>query len=134
MRFFRKRPSSSALSASAPTLYVALLTAAPTNASTGATITEANYTGYARVATTGSSWNASTGTSPATVSNSAAITFPACTGSTSTVTYFALLDSATLGAGNMICWGALSSSLAISNGITPSFAGGSPGQLTVTVD
>jgi hypothetical protein len=117
--------------ASRPTLYVALCTAAPTDASTGSTITEATYTGYARVSTATTDWNAATGTSPATVTNANAVTFGACTAGSSTITHFALVDASS--AGNVILWGALSSpsSLAVSTGITPSFAAGA---LSATCD
>lgn len=107
-----------------PTAYVALCTAAPTDASTGSTITEADYTGYARVETAGSDW---AGASGGAQSNAAAITFPACTGGSSTVTHFAVVDAAT--DGNMLFWGTCS--LSVSDGITPSFA---IGDLDVTLD
>lgn len=103
-----------------PTTYVALYTANPTDAGGG---TEAAYTSYARVATSGL-WNAASGTS---ITNSGAITFPACTGSSSTVTGFAICDASS--AGNILAWGTCS--LSVSTGITPSFAAG---QLTVTLD
>lgn len=109
-----------------PTAYVALLTATPNDASTGATITEANYTTYARVTTSGATWNAASGGS---VTNAAAITFPVCSAGTSTVTHFAILDSGTIGAGNVLAWGTCS--LAISAGITPQFAASA---LTLTLD
>lgn len=109
-----------------PTAYVALCTAAPTDASTGSTLTEANYTGYARKQTAGSDWDAASG---GAVANAAAITFDACTGGSSTVTHFALVDASS--AGNVLCWGALSASLAVSAGITPEFA---IGALDLTLD
>lgn len=110
----------------AATLYVALCTAAPTDASTGSTITEATYTGYARKSTTAADWGASSG---GTKSNSAAITFAACTGGSSTVTHFAICDALTLG--NVFCYGTLTSQLAVSNGITPEFA---IGDLDISLD
>src|SRR5437016_5231891 len=79
--------------ASAPTIYVALCTAAPTDASTGSTITEAGYTSYARVSTTAGTWNVSSGTSPSTITNASTITFPTATGGSSTVTHFVLVDA-----------------------------------------
>jgi hypothetical protein len=110
------------------TLYIALCTAAPTDASTGSTLTEANYTGYARKAFTNNSTNfpaASSGSK----SNGVAITFNPCTGGSSTVTHFAIVDAASNG--NVLGWGALTASLAVSNGITPEFA---IGALTITLD
>ena len=112
----------------APTIYVALCTAAPVDSDTGSTITEATYTGYARKSTVAGDWNAASG-DPSTIDNGNAITFAACTGGSSTVTHFALVDASS--AGNMLLWGALTSSLAVSSGITPEFA---VGALDVTLD
>lgn len=108
-------------------LYVALHTADPGEAGTGTT-SEAAYTSYARVAVarTSGGWTVS----GATVSNAAAVTFPACTGSSATCTYFSI-TVASSGASTILYSGALTSSLAVSNGITPSFA---IGALTVTED
>lgn len=114
------------------TVYVALATAAPTDATTGTTLVEptsAEYTGYARVAITNNATNfpaASAGSK----THASAITFPASTAGTgATVTHFALLDALTLG--NVICWGALGASKLINSGITPQF---SAGALTFTQD
>ena len=108
-------------------LYVSLHTADPGEAGSQTT-SEAAYTSYARVAVarSGSGFTVS-GNS---VSNAAAVTFPACTGSSATCTYFGVgTDSS--GAGTLLTSGALTASLAVSTGITPSFA---IGQLTNTVD
>ena len=107
-------------------LYVALCTEAPTDASTGSTIVEANYTGYARKQTSPSDWDAA---ASGLTDNANAIAFAACTGGSSDVTHFALVDAAA--DGNVIFWGALASSLAVSAGITPEFAAG---DLDVTCD
>ncbi len=104
-----------------PTAYVALFTAAPSDAGGG---TEAAYTSYARVATAGADWSAASGTSG---TNAQAITFPACTGSSSTVTHFGLYDAST--SGNLLAWGTCS--LSVSTGITPQFAASA---LTLTLD
>lgn len=109
-----------------PTAYVALCTAAPTDTDTGSTITESAYTSYARVSTAGADWNAYASGS---ADNANAITFPKCTGGTSTITHFAIVDASS--AGNLLLYGALDSSLAVSNNITPEFAAGT---LTVTAD
>ena len=119
-------------STTAGSLYVSLHTADP--GETGSqTTSEAGYTSYARVAVarSGAGWTIA-GTAPTTASNAAAITFPACTGSSSTCTYFGVgRDSS--GTGELLFSGALTSpsSLAVSTGITPSFA---IGALTVTLD
>lgn len=106
-------------------LFVSLHTADPTAAGTQSS-SEAAYTGYARVAVarTSGGWSISA----ETISNVAAITFPACTGGSETETWFGV-GTASSGAGVLLWAGPLTSSLAVSNGITPSFAAGS---LTVT--
>jgi hypothetical protein len=99
----------------AVTLYVALCTATPTDASTGATITEvANANGYARTAT--GAWDVAASGATA---NTAAITFPAASGGAwGTVTSIAIVDSATWGAGNVIWHGDLTASKVVADGDT----------------
>ena len=106
-------------------LFVSLHTADPGPAG-DQTTSEAAYTGYARVSVvrTSSGWSIA----GQTIQNVGAINFPACTAGSSTVTFFAI-GTASSGAGILLYSGALGSSLAISNGITPSFAAGA---LTVT--
>ena len=114
-------------SATEGSLYVSLHTGDPGEAGTQAT-SESAYTSYARVAVARNSggWTVSTNTG----SNAALVTWPACTGGSSTVTYFGIgTDSA--GAGTLMFSGALTASLAISNGITPQAA---IGALTITLD
>lgn len=116
-----------AASSPATNLYISLHTANPDETGSQDT-SEANYTSYARVAVERSSggW-AVVGDE---VSNTAAVTFPTATGGSSTVTHFGIgLDAA--GAGTLLFWGVLDASLAISNGITPSFQ---PGELHTTAD
>ena len=82
-------------------LFLALLTVVPTDASTGATITEATYTGYARLSVAAADWaSAAAGAN----SNANALTFAACTAGASTIVAIALLDSVTIGAGNIHWW------------------------------
>lgn len=101
------------------TVYIALATADPTDAGTGASMNEvANSNGYARIAC------AFGAASSRTVSNSGTLTFSAATGSWGTVTHFAILDSATHGAGNMLAHGALTASRSVVSGNTPSYAAG----------
>jgi len=85
-------------------VYLALCTAVPTDASTGSTITEATYTGYARKQVAASDMSAASGGSK---TNSAAITFADCTAGTSTVIGWALCDAST--AGNVLYWGTVTS-------------------------
>lgn len=107
--------------APASNLYVSLHTADPGD--TGSqTTSEATYTSYARVAvarTTGG-WAVSSGNAD----NVAAITFPQCSGGSNTITHVGI-GTGSSGAGYLICSGALTASLAVSNGITPEFAIGS---------
>lgn len=99
-------------------IYCELSTGTLTATSTQAT-TEAAYTSYARVAVarSGSGWHRTNQTE----SNVAAITFPAATGGSETETY-ASTGTAASAAGTLLHWGPLTASLAVSAGITPSFA------------
>lgn len=110
-------------------LYVALYTVTPSDAGGG---TEATGGSYARVDSKGN-WGAPTGTSPTTVANNAAITFPTASGawsSGSALVAFALLDASS--GGNMIVWGPLSDvTKTVATGDTISFA---VGALTLTAD
>lgn len=108
-------------STTAGSFFVGLSTGTLSGTSTQTT-TEAAYTSYARVAVARSSggWTIS-GSAPTTAKNTAAVTFPACTGSSETETN-AQIGRDSSGAGETLFWGALSSSLAVSSGITPSFA------------
>lgn len=114
-------------SSTAGSLYIALHTADPGEAGDQST-SEATYTGYARVAVarTSGGWTISTNTA----SNAATVTFGACSGGTNTITYFSI-GRASTGAGEILYSGALTVSLAVSTGITPSAA---IGALTVTED
>lgn len=95
--------------------YLCLCTATVTSTSTGSTITEASYTGYARYDNV-ANWTAATAATPSVGVNTAQINFNACTGGTSTLTFFTIADASS--AGNMIWWGTLSS-VVISTTQTP---------------
>ena len=92
-------------------LYLALFTAAPSDAAGG---TEVSGGSYARVnlapsdtnwkATQGGTSGNSSGTGGATA-NAAAITFPAPTANWGSVTHFGIFDAAS--AGHLLLWGAL---------------------------
>lgn len=116
-------------SSAAGSLFIALHTATPGAGGTQAT-NEAAYTGYARVAVSrvGGSWTI-TGTSPTQIANAAAVAFGLCTAGTESETYFSI-GYQTSGATKILAFGALSAALAVSAGITPSFA---IGQLVCTV-
>lgn len=107
------------------TVYLALFTAAPSDAGGG---TEVSGNAYARVAVTNNATNfpAASGGAKA---NGTAITFPQATGSWGTVTHFGIFDAAS--AGNLLGWNALTASKTIDAGDTPSYAVGS---LSLTLD
>lgn len=109
----------------AATVYLALCTADPTDAATGASCNEcANANNYGRVACTFGAASARA------IANSGTVTFPTASGSWGTASHFVIVDSATYGAGNVLAHGALSTSKSIVNGNTPSFAAG---QISVSV-
>ena len=105
-------------STTAGSLYVSLHTSDPGEAG-DQTTNETSYTSYARVAVARSTagWTVTNDT----VANDAAVTFPACTGGTATLTHFGI-GTASSGAGVLLLSGSLTASLAVSSGITPSFA------------
>ena len=83
---------------SARTTYIALLTAAPTDASTLATMSEITTAGYARQAIT---WGAPSG-DPRTTSNTATITFGPFTADPPNVTHAALVSALSGTTGDLI--------------------------------
>ena len=105
-------------STTAGVFYIGLHEANP-NETGNQTTSEGNYTSYARVSVARSTagWSVAAGVAD----NDAAITFPACTAGSDTETHFGVGSDST-GAGNLFIWGALTASLAVSAGITPSFA------------
>ena len=85
-------------------IYMALCTAVPTDASTGTTIVEADYTGYARKEVLATDLSAAASGSK---TNSGAITFAACSAGASTIIGFAICDALTVG--EVIYWGTTTS-------------------------
>lgn len=112
-------------------VYVALSTAAYSDAATGASMSEVTGGSYARVAVTNNTtnWPNATGTSPATKSNGTAITFTAATASWGTVTSFYICDA--LSGGNVYYGGDLTTAKAIGSGDTATFAAAA---ITITED
>jgi hypothetical protein len=114
--------------ASAPlaNLFVSLHTADPGETGTQTT-SETAYTSYARVAVarTSSGWTVTN----SSVSPVAAITFPSCTGGTSTITHFAV-GAAVSGASKIFFSGTVTPNISVSNGVTPQLTTGS----TITLD
>ena len=96
-------------------LWCALHTADPGEAGTQQT-SEATYTGYLRtsVARTTTGW-ARTANS---VSPVAAVSFPAATGGTNTVTHFSV-GTTSSGTGKLIMSGTVTPNLSVTNGVTP---------------
>lgn len=116
------------------TLYVGLLTAAPSDTGGGTEVSGNNYS-RATVSSSLANWagtqsagstTASSGTGGQT-SNNNAITFATPSATWGTVTHFGIYDASTTG--NLLFWGSLSISKTINSGDTVSFPAGS---LTVT--
>ena len=107
-------------------LWIALYTASPGEAGS-ATTNEATYGSYARIALARSTDFSVSGN---TVQNANLEQFAACTSGTNTITHAAVVDSAS-GAGNVIVYAALSSSISVSTGVQPQFAAGA---LSFTLD
>lgn len=107
-------------SSTAGVFWISLHTADPGEAG-DQTTNETAYTNYARQdeARDTTQWTVTNDTAD----NDNAIGFPTGGASGATLTHFGL-GSATSGAGNLFMSGALSASLAVSSGITPSFAAG----------
>lgn len=108
-------------------LYISLHTADPGEAG-DQTTSEATYTGYARVAVarTSGGWTVTNNTA----TNASTITFGACTAGSNTITY-AAIGTASSSTGKILVSGALTASLAVSAGITPSIAASG---ITFTID
>jgi len=114
----------------ARTTYLALLTAAPTDASTMASMAELftpGSNGYSRPAVT---WTAPSG-DPSSTSNTAALTYGPFTADPTNVTHCALVTAATGTAGDLVAWWSLTTPRDAANGDTISFA---IGALTLTCD
>lgn len=104
-----------------PSKYVGLFTAAPSDAGGG---TEVSGNGYARKLH--AAWAVASGGG---TSNTGAITFDNPSGSWGTITHFGIFDSLT--GGNLLAWGSVGTSKAITTGDVASFASGT---LTITLD
>lgn len=109
-------------SSPATNLYLSLHTADPGVGGSQAT-NETSYTNYARIAVarTTLGWDVPSGGATA---NAALAQFAQCGASGATLTHVAI-GTASSGAGLVLYAGALTSSLAVANGIQPQFAAGS---------
>ena len=113
------------------TIYVGLSTAAP--ADDASTIAEPSGNGYARVAMINNTayWRPAVD-GAGTKQNSATLTFPEASGSWGTITHVALWNNVTsTGVVNLMAWGALGTSKAVTTGDTPRFQTDS---LTISLD
>lgn len=104
-----------AASSPATNLYVSLHTSDPGEPG-DQTTNETSYTSYARVAVarTSGGWTVTNNS----VSPAANIDFPQCTGSTATITHFAI-GTASSGAGKLLFSGTVTPNISVSNGVTP---------------
>lgn len=96
-----------------PTAYLALCTVVPEASKTGSTITEANYTGYARKKIEGEALSSAASSE---WKSGAAITYAECTSGSSTIIGWATCDALTVG--NMLIFGTCASTV-ISTTQTP---------------
>lgn len=105
----------------ATNLYLSLHTADP-GVGNNQTTNETSYTNYARIAVarTTIGWDVPSGGATA---NAALAQFAQCGASGATITHVAI-GTASSGTGTVLYAGALSSSLAVANGIQPQFAAG----------
>lgn len=108
-------------------LYISFHTGSPGEAG-DQTTNEATYTSYARVGVARATWGWVV--TDNTVVNAAAITFPKCTGGAETLTHVGI-GSASSGAGKLLFFAALTSSIPVSNNVTPQIG---PGDLSVSID
>jgi hypothetical protein len=99
----------------APTIYVGLSTADP--GEDGAGLAEHSGDGYARVQTSGSTWNTAT---TGSTTNAAAIEFPTATDSWGEITHWALFDAPT--GGNLLASGQLTTARIVVAADTPKLA------------
>jgi hypothetical protein len=128
--WFHQTDWTSTMTNTGTSLYLALFTADPTEA--GSTANEAAYGDYARVAVarTTAGWTLTTSaTGATTIENAADVVFNTCTAGTETITHAAIMtgSSVTTATANtdMLIYGDLNSSLAVSSGIQPQFSAGS---------
>lgn len=107
------------------TLYLALSTTAPAKGNTG--VTEPSGGAYARVAITNNATNFPAASASSKASG-AVFSFAEATAAWGTVGYWLIYDA--ISAGNLICYGSITTPKAIDVGDTPSF---NTGTLTITM-
>lgn len=115
--------------ATARSMYVALLTATPTDATTPATMTEYAATGYSRQLV---EFTAATSADPPVAANTNLETFgPFTAGTGATVTCAALVSSASGTSGDLVAWWTLTASKTPTTGESLTIAAGA---LTMSLD
>lgn len=107
------------------TVYIALYTAAPTDAGGGTEVTGGSYA-RASVTNNATNWPAASGGAK---SNGTEITFPTASANWGTVVAFGIFDALTVG--NLLFWADLATSKAINTGDTAKFA---VGDIDITED
>ena len=95
------------------TIYVALFTAAPSDAGGGTEVSGGSYARQGIVTGASSAWDAESGGATA---NSNLITFPTATANWGTITHVALFDAVT--GGNMLFWSAITTNRTVDSGET----------------
>ena len=109
----------------AAAIYLALCTADPTDAATGASMSEvANANNYTRKAIVFAA------AASRAVAQTGAVTFNQASGAWGTITHWTIVNSATYGEGNVLATGAFTASFTPVSGNTPTVASG---QVTVTI-
>lgn len=105
-----------------PTVHIALLTAAPTDATVGSGLTEPlTASNYARIATSGKWGTAASGI----IINSGEMVSNVASADWGTITHYALVDSATRAAGNVLIWASVTTPKEVLSGDSITFAAGS---------
>lgn len=110
------------------TTFFALFTAAPSDGGGGTEVAVGSYARSAYSNTT-TNWPAASGTGPSQKQNANIINFNAATADQNGITAWGIYD--TLTAGNLLYWGTFSTTQAVSNGQTASWAAAG---ITVTED
>lgn len=91
-------------------MYLALTTVVPTAASTGESITDANYTGYIRLKLDLTKFKV-TKAATSTIKNELELTFAACTGEEKTVIGWAITEKKKGEVCNVVMWGTATSTV-----------------------
>ncbi len=107
-------------------IYIALFTAAPSDAGGGTEVAGGSYARVAVATGASSGWDAA---SAGATANTSTVTFPTATADWGTVTHVGLFDAST--AGNLLMWAALTSSKTVQNNDIFRF---NAGDIDITLD